>query len=190
MISESYYWKKELVKLSRKLENRKKAKKWWTESQFGTFEKEVMIGFYMIRKLLDAKKLTNALVSKKIKGTKFRNTGIEINWRNNHRYGEFYDFDKPIADKFDLIFLCNQLIHSYIFSPNFDCESEDGIGLKTLRSILFCSDENRNQWLFELHIDDVIKIFHDLGNDYPNSYQRIYDPKKKDYKIINSTTRE
>ncbi len=188
MINESYYWKKELLKLAVRLEKRKKNQRWWTESQYGTFEKEIMIGFYIIRKLLEAKKLTNAIVSKKIIGTKFPNNGTNVTLGNNHRFFELYDFEKPKQDKFDLIFLCNQLVHSYIFSPNFECDSETGKGEKTLSSILFCSDENRNKWLFEIHIDSVTNLFKELGNDYPNSYKRIYDKKRNDYIVTNSHT--
>ena len=55
MIGESYYWKKELVKLAIKLDKRTKQKRAWTEAQHGTFEKEITIGFYIIRKLIEAK---------------------------------------------------------------------------------------------------------------------------------------
>ena len=75
MIYESYYWRKELVKLATKLEKRISFSGSWTDSQYGTFEKEIMIGFYMIRKLRDSFKLTNNIISTKISGIKYPSKG-------------------------------------------------------------------------------------------------------------------
>ncbi|MBA3987207.1 MAG: hypothetical protein H0X63_11695 [Flavobacteriales bacterium] len=186
MIYESYYWKKELLTLADKLHKRTKSKRWWTEAQHGTFEKEVMIGFYIIRKLIEAKtKLTNALVATKFKGIKYPNNGKKVTWRNNHRFHECYDFEKPLTSKYDIIFLCNQFVHSYIFSPCFSSEDESENSPMTLSSIHFSSDDKRNDWLFEISIESVIKIFKDIGNDYPSSSHQHYDPRKGDWKIIN-----
>jgi len=59
MIIESRYWKKELLKIADKLSKRLIYRKRWSEAQFGTFEKEIMIGFYIVRKLIEAKKISN-----------------------------------------------------------------------------------------------------------------------------------
>jgi len=187
MITESYYWKKELLKLADKLSKRTKSQRNWTGTQHGTFEKEVMIGFYIIRKLIEAKtKLTNALVATKYKGIKYPNNGKKVTRWNNHRLDECYDFDKPTTSKYDLIFLCNQFVHSYIFSPCFSSENESENSPLTLCAIHFSSDDKRNEWLFEISIASVIKIFKDLGNDYPSSSQLFfYDSLKDDWKIIN-----
>ena len=187
MIYESYYWKNELLKLANKIEKRTNSKRWWTESQHGTFEKEIMIGFYIVRKLIDAKKFTNSIVSTKISGKKYPNNGKNITIRTNNRFYEFYDFEKGNPEKFDLIFLCNQIVHSYIFSPCFGCDEEVKGNSMTLEAIYFNSDENRNKWLYEITINSIVKIFRELGNDYPNSIHQSYDPKRKDYKVVNKT---
>ena len=67
--------RKELVKLATKLEKRISFSGSWTDSQYGTFEKEIMIGFYMIRKLRDSFKLTNNIISTKISGIKYPSKG-------------------------------------------------------------------------------------------------------------------
>jgi len=147
MIYKSYYWKKELIKLSRKLTKRLTQTNWWTEVQHGTFEKEIMIGFYIIRKLIEANKLSNEIVSTKIKGFKFPNIGKTIHVMNNHRFYEFFNFDNPKPNNFNLIFLANQIVHSYLFSPSFDPEDF------SLNGIHFSSDKDRNTWLYEISID-------------------------------------
>jgi len=204
MIYESYYWRKELLKLAAKIENRIPYKRAWTDSQNGNFEKEVMIGFYIIRKLKESFKLTNKIISTKITGYKYPNKGKLITLANNHRFMELYDFEQPQKNIFDLAFLINQIIHSYIFSPKFDVNKDDAhksIESKVpmtldeaeniidlirieLTGILFCSNDNRNKFLFELGIKDVIGLFRKVGNCNVTSSHRTFNPQKKDYDII------
>src|ERR1035437_7645616 len=177
MIYESHYWKKELLKLSKKLTKRLSSTNFWTDAQHGPFEKEIMIGFYIIRKLIEAKKLSNAIVSTKIKVIKLQNIGKTVHLMNAHKYFDYFDFEKPREDKFDLIFLSNQIVHSYIFNPAFD---EDDF---TLSAIHFSSDQDRNKWLYELSIEKVIEVFEKVGTNYPASSSMYFDESKKDYKI-------
>lgn len=180
MIFESYYWKRDLLKLSRKLTKRKAAII-WNEPDYGEFEKEIMVGFYIIRKLCESYKLSNAIISTKVKGRRIPNKGKIVHLMNNHKYVDLYDFEKAKAEKFDLTFLANQLVHSYVFSPFFSDEEENEIN--PLAGIHFCSDKFRNEWLFELSVDIIIDIFIRAGNDYPAAGSMIFDNKKKDYKV-------
>jgi hypothetical protein len=181
MIFESSYWKDELLKLSQRLSARRTFKRRWTEDQHGSFEKEIMIGFYIIRKLIEAQKLSNINVSTKVSGFRIpHNAGI-VHRMNSHRYYEFYDFGKTESSKFDLIFLCNQIVHSYVFAPAFIEEN----GKVILESIHFCSDDKRNSWLFELTVDTLIDLLNKLGEDFPSDSRMHYDEKKKDYTITN-----
>jgi hypothetical protein len=178
MIYESHYWKKELIKLSKKLTIRLSHRNFWTESQHGTFEKEVMIGFYIIRKLIEAQKLSNAIVSTKMKVIKYQNNGKIVHLMNTHKFDKCFDFLNPKQDKYDLIFLSNQIIHSYIFTPVFN------FGGFKLLSIQFCSDKDRNKWLYEIDIKLMISIFEKVGNNYPASSSMHFDESKKDYKVF------
>jgi hypothetical protein len=56
MIYESHYWKDELQAIAKKL-RRRRAQRRWSESSFANLEKEVMVGFYSVRKLYEASKL-------------------------------------------------------------------------------------------------------------------------------------
>lgn len=204
MIYESYYWRKELLKLAAKIEKRIPYKRPWTDSQNGDFEKEVMIGFYMIRKLKESFKLTNNIIATNIKGFKYPNKGKLVTLMNNHRFMELYDFEQPKKDKFNLTFLINQIVHSYIFSPKFDVNSdaiissiddkdaitwEDVHGVINsvkieLTGILFCSDDKRNEFLYELSVKDIIELFKKTGNCNITSSSRTFNEKKKDYDVV------
>jgi hypothetical protein len=182
MIYESHYWKTELVKLSKKIAKRVPYKRFWTDAQNGAFEKEVMIGFYIIRKLMESQKLPNRMASTKVKGRKFANNGAAVHLMNNHRFYEFYDFDNGRNEKFDLIFLTNQIIHSYIFSPDFNID--EGSGEMTLDAIHFCSDDQRNDWLYEIKISSVIDLFNRVGVSVVTEVHLTFDPKKMDYRVV------
>jgi len=175
MIFESYYWKKDLLKIARKLSKRKTLVI-WTDVDFGEFEKEIMFGFYIIRKLADARKLSSSTMSNKLDARKIPNNGKIVHLMNHHRYWEFYDFEKAVVTKLDIKFLLNQIVHSYVFSPYFS-ENENNC----LEGIHFTSDKNRNEWLYELNIDIIIASFKDVGNDYPWDITLSFDTNKKDY---------
>ncbi len=182
MIYESYYWKTELIKLSKKLTKRIPYKRFWTDAQNGAFEKEIMIGFYVIRKLIESKKLPNRLVSTKITGCKFPNKGTTVHLMNTYKFYDHYDFANGKTEKFDLRFLINQIIHSYIFSPDFEINEEnDEI---TLSAIHFCSDDQRNKWIYELNLSTVIGLFTKIGNSHVTNSSMTFDDNKKDYRVV------
>ena len=182
MIHESHYWKTELIKLSKKLTKRIPYKRFWTDAQNGAFEKEIMIGFYIVRKLIESQKLPNRLVSTKITGRKFSNNGATVHLMNTHRFYEHYDFDNGKKEKFDLRFLINQIIHSYIFSPDFNINEENGE--MTLSAIHFCSDDQRNKWIYELNLSTVIELFDKIGNSHVTNSSMTFDDNKKDYRVV------
>ena len=123
---------------------------------------------------------------------------------NNHRFMELYDFEQPKKDKFNLTFLINQIVHSYIFSPKFDVNREEALksiedkatvtwdeiseaidSVKIeLTGILFCSDDKRNEFIYELGIKDIIDLFRKTGNCNVTSSSRTFNEKKKDYDVI------
>jgi hypothetical protein len=142
----------------------------------------MMIGFYVIRKLIESQKLPSALVSTKLSGRKFPNNGADVHLMNTHRFYEHYDFENGKTEKFDLRFLVNQIIHSYIFSPVFDVNENDGE--MELFGIHFCSDDQRNKWIFELKLSTVIALFDKVGNGNVTKASLMYDMIRKDYRIL------
>jgi hypothetical protein len=182
MIYESHYWKTELIKLSKKLTKRIGYKRFWTDAQNGAFEKEIMIGFYIVRKLIESQKLPNRLVSTKIIGRKFPNNDTTVHLMNTHKFYEHYDFHNGKTEKFDLRFLINQIVHSYIFSPDFYINEENGE--MTLSGIHFCSDDQRNNWIYELNLTTVIGLFEKIGNSPVTNSSMTFDNNKKDYRVI------
>lgn len=61
MVWESHYWKKELVRAIKRIE-RKTRQVTWPQRFYARLELDVMISFYMVRKLIEAKKLSQKIL--------------------------------------------------------------------------------------------------------------------------------
>ncbi len=200
MIHESYYWRKELIIISKNIQKKIKVEKNWSDSKYAKFEKDIMFGFYIIRKLMEAKKLSNIIGSTKFQLKMFASNGKPITLLNNHRFDENYNFENTKPIKRDLKFLINQFVHSYIFKPiisvvdgkslklieNEKISDEDYIeiyesGDKELTGILFNSDTDKNKFLYEIDIYKIIEIFEKVGNCNITKVEMIFNPTKGDY---------
>lgn len=176
MINESYIWKNELLKISNSLKHKMKLKKWYQKSYF-SFEKNVFMAFYIIRKLLDANKLSSIYNIFELSCYIIPNNGKNVTRLNNHRIHELYDFSKMNKSKIKLRDLCNQIIHSHVFSTLFD-------ELNYLTGFFVSSDSKRNKHLVLIYLKDFIEILNLLGNDYPNTASYRYNDDIKDYTTI------
>ena len=185
MISESRYWKDELLKVARKLAGRTKQTR-WSEASLVALEKDVFVSFYAIRKLIEGQKITSHLAKRMIEISCYPNTGRLVHILNRRDVHEFYDLSSKKRARVSLSFLCNQMIHSYVFLPGFNTKNR-------LASILFNSDYQRNKSLFQLPIRSTIQLLQAVGHDYSSAFRVVFDDKQNDYKFVdiphNSTTR-
>ncbi|MDP1946158.1 MAG: hypothetical protein Q8L77_01545 [Nitrospirota bacterium] len=165
--------------MARQLQKRTKQRR-WPERSLAKLEKEVFIGFYGIRKLLEARKLSDRLSKKCVAAEAFRYTGARqitiYNW--NSKFADAYDFENSAKINMSLEFICNQVIHSYVFKEVFD---EGG----ALAGIFISSDRKRNESLYYISLPELIKVFLSVGSDYPTHQRAIFDLKRGDYLIKN-----
>ena len=197
------FWQKKLQSLSISIKNRKdfKSNSYNIDAEL---EFNVMSGFYIIRKLIEHKKLTNKFISTNIKGSKFPFLiGKKITPFNDHKWPEFYDFENKIKAKFDISFLCNQFIHSFYFIPS-EVFVEDRIN-ETLKNasgedyhalckiqkrkhqgILFNSDDKKQEYLFEIDIDKIANIFEEDSLMDITKISIKYIPKVDRYDYLQS----
>jgi hypothetical protein len=158
MISESWYWKRPLLEMAARLRSLTTSGD-LSEEQFVQVERDVFIGFYSVRKLLEAiTKITDATKAMKVQVDWYPNKAA-VSWRNNHKLDELYDFDTTRSEIRDIKFVCGRIIHSFIFTP---CLGESG-----LAGILFTSDTDKDSRLYFLAVDRLIDIFERVGNDNP-----------------------
>jgi hypothetical protein len=176
VIWESSYWKEDLRRLAEKLKARKIQKK-FPERSLACLEKEIFIGCYIIRKLIGAKKLSDSIVRLKFPVRFHSSIGRKLTWFTwNRDFDRSYDFKNVHIEYMSLPYLCNQLIHSFVFVPHFGRHG-------TLRGIFFNSDLSKDRKLYYLSISTLEMAFRKVANNYPWKTQISFDPLKQDHSI-------
>jgi hypothetical protein len=177
MIWESHYWKDDLLKIAKRLDKRNYQKK-WLQSSLAKIEQDVMLGFYIVRKLREAKKLSDSIADLQLNLKAYPSRGNEVTRRNWFDFEELYDFSKPNGQTRYLGFICDQIIHSYIFAPEFNDDK--------IRGILFCSDKKRNTQIYSLSLSVIIDTFTKVGNNYPSKSVYSLNEDTGDYEVSNT----
>ncbi len=177
MIWESHYWKRELLKIANDLSRRSEQKR-WPEISLVRVEQNIMLGFYVVRKLVEARKVSNKTATQIIRVPAHRWKGTKsVTLMNWHKIDQLYDQTKTRHRKLRVSFIYNQFIHSYVFILCFkdNCRGLDGVFVS--------SDNERHKFIYFVTIAQIIKLFKQVGEDYPNDVQMIYNPKKRDYDV-------
>jgi hypothetical protein len=175
MIWESAYWKEELLKSARILK-KKRHQKVWQESSMARIEKTVMIGFYVVRKLMEARKLSDAVIHQKIPVKSHPHRGKPVTLTNWDHIDRHYDFNSSHQTQRTLAWLSNQMIHSYVFIVSVDDEGG-------MDGIFFSSDKERNKAVHYLSVDRIVEIFETIGRNYPWRAQYRFNPETQDYDV-------
>lgn len=170
MIWESYYWKEELRRHAKSLRHRSTKQKRWVQASFGRVEQHAMIGCFMVRRLIEAE-IVSTLLSKKpihLQGYPFDAERLPdiMNWHHIERH---YDVKTKRSVTLPVIELCNQIMHSYIFTPVLDEETN------SLQSLLFTSDRKRGALLFEIEALRLAELFEEFADNYPVGSHSIRD---------------
>jgi|SRR5688572_19570034 hypothetical protein len=172
---ESRYWKEDLVKHAKSLEPVKKPKR-WSEKRQVNFEKEIIVSFFKIRKLFEAKKVSGA--SNEYKAAIFRYP-VGLKKVNNINYWdihEIYDLTRKSKVEKNIVFICNQLIHG---GATFAFQNKD----RNWGGIYTCSDFERGKYIYQIPINEIITILNLVGKDYPNQLTYSFSEEQDDYKI-------
>jgi hypothetical protein len=162
MIYESSYWKDDLLKLAAKLERRLVQTR-WGEKNYYTIEREIFLGFYSIRKLIESNKVSKSIAVKTYKVHEFPSQGKPESIFNDFKPDQ-YDFSKSKPIEITIISLCNQFIHSHYFLPFFP------IG-KNLIGFFICSDYKKKSGIYLVTLFDIVSIYRLVGENYPSTLE-------------------
>lgn len=158
MIHDSSYWKDSLLKHTEIL-NGKLEQRVWRESSFSKLEQSVMLSCYIVRKLAEAKKITDAKFQKPLQMQSFRTTGKTVDLLNNHRVDSLYQLGNGIDITKPLSYITNQLIHSFIFVPVFE-------PVGRIQGIAFNSDRSKNKELYMLELRPLVDTLAACADSY------------------------
>jgi len=171
---ESYYWKEDLLKYSKQFMPVAKPPRWSERLQVN-FEKDLTISFFMIRKLMESTKLSSKTI--KYKAQIFRSPSVgNVNNRNFWDIGELYDLEKEETALKNVNFLCNQLIHGGVMFAYREKTRNWG-------GIYTCSDFEREEYVYRIPLEEIIKILETAASDYPHEISMVYSESKCDYVV-------
>ena len=159
MIHESLYWKAPLLRSANWLEHLRFDEK-TEERALVRFERELFIGFYSIRKLLETFKLSVSTKSL-VFHLQWSPCIKMVDYFNAHRIDELFDLQAIKSEDRDLAFLCNQFIHSYV-----------------------SSDRTRHEKLYIVELNQVIHAFRTVGRDYPREQHLRRNAKTNQWEEI------
>ena len=182
MIWESAYWKEELFRHARRIRRRQTLKKWIERSTAG-LEKDVMVGFYSIRKLVEAHKVSDEIRDRPLHLHGYPWTGSLVTFMNWDKIDKKYDLAHPVHVTKSVSWLTDQMIHSFAFLPSFDEEGR-------LDTVLFNSDRTRRQHLFSISVEEIIALFEEVGANDPASMRCQFNKKTGDYDVHVGPTME
>jgi len=171
MIWDSNPWKHDLWKCAAFLKRVGAQIHPLTEPQRISIERRIFLGFYSIRKLLEAQKLTDRCSQQMTTLSVFPPTWTPITHFNWHRAGEHFDFNAPRSEEWSLIELCHQFIHSYVFHIAL---GEAG----GLTGFFVASDKQlkKKRGLLRINVDSVAAIFQSVATDDIVSFHWTRDP--------------
>lgn len=178
MIYESSCYKDELLRIENRMRKRLSQKR-WTELSLCAFEKDVFFAFYVIRKLIEVRtKISDKAANMQVTLRKYAPTKIHPTILNHHRFWNFYDLEQEHSITKSLVFICNQIIHSYMFHIHID-ENE----MLNSLGFYFNSYEERTKALYRLDIEKLISLLQLVATDYPSNLEFTYNHETKDYDI-------
>lgn len=157
VIQDSIPWKDELIKTASRLE-RKKTQKRWTDRSGFLVERDIMVGAYSVRRLIECWKVSHDLAASRISIVTYPLIESAPNFYNKYFYWELYDLDCPTKVTLSVQETCNQIIHSWMWSLSATEGNE-------LDGIFVSSDRKRGSLLYFIHIDALIELFTSVGEE-------------------------
>jgi hypothetical protein len=172
---ESCYWKDELARIARTVARVEKPPR-WSERAHGVVERDLMIGFFLLRRLIELKKVSSAICDRKVRVFSYKSIGKRVTLMNSHRLDELYDMENEIAETKKPFYIANQFVHAY---TSFVARDQS----RNWSDVLVVSDYDRNDCIWRVPVETVRSLFLDASNDYPHEVRLKFDPSKGDYKV-------
>jgi hypothetical protein len=135
-----------------------------------------MLGFYAVRKLNEAHKISDQIAERPIPAERFAWNGHPITFMSTHKFDRSYSLDSPEKCELSLNFLCNQFVHSFVFCPIAD---EEG----GLIGIMVNSDRTRHESLYSVQLEPIISLFEEIAINDPSSMSMTLNPKTGDFDV-------
>lgn len=160
MLINSGPWKVELLRAADRLE-KKATQSRWTERSAFLVERDIMVGAYAVRKLLEAP----AKLSDHVKQLQLPVISHPLvapdppDWWDAVHWWDLYDMDSPEEKNVSLRYFCNLLIHSFVFAF-YATLKDDG-----LAGVFVNSEYESKKALILIATSTFVELFRTVGND-------------------------
>ncbi len=161
MIEDDSYWRADLIKFSERLKKRY-ARRRWSKRTLYQIEKEIFLSAFVIRKLIASGKLTRAVSGMNYRIKKYPIHPGAVPSTSPRTFAATYDIYHGRDEVLSVEQLCNQFIHSYIFSP-FIISRAHGV----LFGLYFSSDRESKKGLYYIPLVKVIEIITSAAHNRP-----------------------
>lgn len=181
MIHESCYWKDDLLDLAFNLKDKYSGLGvGCDEKQLVNLEKDIMLGAYSIRKLVESGKISDKIANTKV------NVFVYKAKKKVHRM-DWFEINENYENTYKRIniglrYICNTIIHSYCFAPGFDKRDK-------LKYLYFNSAKQKNIEIYSISLECLAEVLERVGKDYPNQVIFKYNEIKGDYELNAQTIR-
>jgi hypothetical protein len=158
---ESRYWKEELRRIAWSARP-VSAPKRWSERTHCVLERDIMVGFFMLRRLIELHKVSAAIRNFGMQVYFAPNRGKQVNRLNSGDLDSLYDFAREKKQTKKPMYMSNQFIHAYMsFIARDQCRNWD--------SMFVVSDFDRNQCIWRVPVPLIRTLFDLASRDLPPS---------------------
>jgi hypothetical protein len=181
VIHESSYWKEPLLVAADFLEELQLSYE-ESEDELAKAEREILIGFYTIRKLLDTFK-----VSEETKRLKFDIKSFQpiqekqVDYFNRWEVEDVFNLDRTLSETRDILYLCNQFVHSYVLVFEIN-------RLGQIDGVFVSSDRAKTRRLYCIDRQEIVGLFRRVGEDYPSAQAYCRDDETGQWKVVDKET--
>jgi len=172
---ESCYWKEELQRVAKLLRPVAKPKR-WSERHHCIIERDIMIGFFIVRRLIELHKVSSAIRDFRMDVFAAPNRGKHVTLLNRGDVDSLYDFSRERKQTKKPFYLSNQFIHAYM---SFIARDET----RNWDSMFVVSDYDRNDCIWRVPVSTIRALFDAASRDYPHTISLTYNHEKKDYDV-------
>lgn len=172
---ESRYWKEELKRIATTLRRTSRPCR-WSERAHCTVERDLMLGFFMVRRLIELHKVSSATSNCTLKVFSCRARGKKVHQLNHVQLDVVYDLGNEVPEEKRPLYLANQFVHAY---TSFVIRDES----RNWSDVLVVSDFDRNDCIWRVPVSEVRRLFVIAADHYPRSLRMKYNEKSADYDV-------
>lgn len=172
MAIESKYWREELLRIHKLLTPSRQPRR-WSERHLCTVERDVMIGFFIVRRLVELRKVGASARNLKLSVHRnFPNKNITL--MNRYGIDENYNWDREVGEKVSITFVANQFIHATLSVLVRDKS-------RNWSNFYVFSDYEQKKSVMRIHISEIRTCFKTVANSWPRTLKMRYNQTKMDY---------